>query len=372
MNILFCQPTLDYTGSETSLLNVVRILERGVDCELHLLAGRPGPIAGEFEPHLKSLEVTDAPQLRRRLAVVPRFLRSFWTMFRAIRRLKREHDISLVYVNTVMFPQAIVGARLNGIRCVVHIHEVETKYPWLVYQTYVALATLLATRIISVCAYIPGQRRIFFKKKMRAKTRIVYNASAFDPGPIRRSPGAAVRIVTVGTLSPLKGTGDIPALARALAEKLGRERFELVSVGSVHHDELFNRVTGTLREAGLDGRVTFAGEHADIEPFYRNAHVYVHLAHSDVFPMVLVEAASFSLPVVTTDAGGCPEAVEDGKTGYVVPVGDCEAMAGRVARLAADPSLYDAMSAAAYERFRACFTPEHAAAGIRAVLGELR
>ncbi|MEJ2722211.1 MAG: glycosyltransferase family 4 protein, partial [bacterium] len=339
---------------------------------LHLLAGRPGDIAAEFEPHVNTLEVTNAPQLRRRLAVVPRFLRSFWTMFRAIGRLKRERDISLVYVNTVMFPQAIVGARLNGIRCVVHIHEVESKYPWLVYQTYVALATILAARIISVCEYIPAQRRIFFKKKMREKTRIVYNASAFDPGPVRRSPGAVIRLVTVGTLSPLKGTGDIPALALALAERLGKERFELVSVGSVHHPETFDRVTGTLRETGLDDRVTFAGEHSDIEPFYRDAHVYVHLAHSDVFPMVLVEAASFSLPVVTTDAGGCPEAVEDGKTGYVVPVGGCEAMADRVARLAADPALYDAMSAAAYARYKTRFTPDHAAGGIRAVLAELR
>jgi glycosyltransferase involved in cell wall biosynthesis len=368
MNILFCQPTLDYTGSETSLLSVIRGLATSGGHRLHVLAGRQGPIAGEFERCTDSLDVVNAPKLRRRIAVVPGFLRSFWTVFRKIRELKKTHDISVVYVNTVMFPQALVGARLNGLECVVHVHEIESKYPWMVYQTYVALATVFARRIICVCEYIPNQRRVLFKEKMRAKTRVVYNASAFDPGPLRRSPEGVLRILSVGTLSRLKGTGDVAKFAGALAKRTGKDGFELVLVGSVHDDNLYNEVMKALREMELDDRVSFTGEQPEIERYYRDAHVLLHLAHSDVFPMVLVEAASFSLPAVSTDAGGCPEAVDHGKTGFVAPVGDVEALARHVAALAADPELHRALSEASYRRYQACFTPDRMIDGIRNVL----
>lgn len=404
MNILFCQPTLDYTGSETSLLSVIRELKkkgsgqshlsssRGGQSRpssdgdrdglhprspdgntLHLLAGRHGPIAGEFEQLVDSLTVVDAPKLRRRAGVVPGFLRSFWTVYRKIHELKKTRGISMVYVNTVMFPQALIGAWLNGLKCLVHIHEIESKYPWMAYQFYVALAALLARRIICVCEYIPNQRRILFKKKMREKTRVVYNASVYDPGAIRRSPrsGKPLGILTVGTLSRLKGTGDIAKFAAALANRVDKNSFELVLVGSVHDEELYNEVMAALHEMGLDDRVTFAGEQPEIERYYRDAHVLLHLAHSDVFPMVLVEAASFSLPAVTTDAGGCPEAVVHGKTGFVAPVGDCDTLAARVADLAGDPGLYDTLSGAAYRRYQTHFSPARMIDGVRKVLDDV-
>ncbi|UCH83413.1 MAG: glycosyltransferase family 4 protein [Candidatus Latescibacterota bacterium] len=371
MNILFCQPTLEYTGSEMSLLLIVRMLRARGGHRLSLLVGKDGPMRSRFEEVADDIEAVDAPKLKRNVSVVPGYLRSFFTMFEAIRRLKRRQPIDVVYVNTLMFPQAVVGARLNGLKCVVHVREIESRYPRVFYQSYLALATLLAARVVCACKYIIGQKRILFPGKLGAKARVVFNASSFDNPPIRRSIESRFRILTVSAPGRLKGTWDLLPFAHMLTKKLGSRPFDLEIVGRVHDDDLFKQVTVKLRDAGLDDRVKFCGEQDDMAPYYTQAHVLLHTSHADTFPRVLVEATSFSLPAITTDTGGCPEAVVDGKTGFVVPVGNTEAMAECAARLATDSVLYDKMSAAAYDRYKACYTVDHMIGGVLSVLDEV-
>jgi len=54
--------------------------------------------------------------------------------------------------------------------------------------------------------------------------------------------------------------------------------------------------------------------------------------------MAVLEAMTAGLPVVASAVNGTPEAVEQGVTGYLVPPGDSEALAERLAALAADPA----------------------------------
>ncbi|MCI5223898.1 MAG: glycosyltransferase, partial [Candidatus Electrothrix sp. AR4] len=58
-------------------------------------------------------------------------------------------------------------------------------------------------------------------------------------------------------------------------------------------------------------------------------------------PRGLIEAASMALPVVTTDAPGCREIVEDGGNGLLVPVGDAFALAEKIEYLLDNPTLCD-------------------------------
>ena len=54
--------------------------------------------------------------------------------------------------------------------------------------------------------------------------------------------------------------------------------------------------------------------------------------------MVLLEAAASGLPGVSTDVGGAGELVLDGRTGFLAPCGDAEALAKAMARLAGLPA----------------------------------
>lgn len=73
-------------------------------------------------------------------------------------------------------------------------------------------------------------------------------------------------------------------------------------------------------------------------PYYQAADVYVHAAHAETQPLVLMEAMACGRPSVATAVGGIPEVIEDGRTGYLVPYRDAEAMAGRVEELLTDPT----------------------------------
>jgi colanic acid/amylovoran biosynthesis glycosyltransferase len=78
--------------------------------------------------------------------------------------------------------------------------------------------------------------------------------------------------------------------------------------------------------------------------------VLLHAAVSEGFCNAVVEAQSMGRPVVCTDAGGLPENVANGVTGFVVPRHDPDAMADRLAALAADPALRMRMSVAGRQR----------------------
>ena len=77
----------------------------------------------------------------------------------------------------------------------------------------------------------------------------------------------------------------------------------------------------------------------DLAMIYASLDVFVHAGPHDTFGQTLQEAAASGLPVVAPAAGGPLDLVRDGVTGFLVAPGDAAALAGAVARLAADPAL---------------------------------
>jgi glycosyltransferase involved in cell wall biosynthesis len=77
---------------------------------------------------------------------------------------------------------------------------------------------------------------------------------------------------------------------------------------------------------GISDRTVFCGAKSPVEPWI--AAMDTMLLSSDVegLPNVLIEAQALGVPVVTTDAGGAREAVEDGVTGSVVTDTSTEAL----------------------------------------------
>jgi colanic acid/amylovoran biosynthesis glycosyltransferase len=93
----------------------------------------------------------------------------------------------------------------------------------------------------------------------------------------------------------------------------------------------------------------------DAPAAYAAATVMLHSAVAEGFCNAVIEAQAMSLPVVTTDAGGLPENVDDGVTGFVVPRRDPQALAAKLEVLARDPALRARMGAAGRARALARF-----------------
>ncbi|HLA11560.1 MAG TPA: glycosyltransferase family 4 protein [Pyrinomonadaceae bacterium] len=76
-----------------------------------------------------------------------------------------------------------------------------------------------------------------------------------------------------------------------------------------------------------------------IASVYDDADVFLNASEIDNQPLSILEAFSCGLPVVTTDAGGIPDIVHDGRTGMVVPRGDYAKLAERATCLLSNPTL---------------------------------
>jgi glycosyltransferase involved in cell wall biosynthesis len=72
---------------------------------------------------------------------------------------------------------------------------------------------------------------------------------------------------------------------------------------------------------------------------YAEADVFVLPTRGDCLAVVLGEAMASSLPIITTAVGAHTEAVEDGRSGFIVGVGDGRALGDKLEQLAGDPDL---------------------------------
>ena len=151
----------------------------------------------------------------------------------------------------------------------------------------------------------------------------------------------------IGRLTAIKNPLDLVRLAAALGAGSA-----LVLVGD---GEDRPAVESLARELAVADRVHLVGYQPEIAGWYAAFDALVLTSANEGTPVVAIEALAAGLPVAATDAGGTSTVVDDGETGFLVPVGDVEQLAERVRRLAADPDLRARMgelgAARARERF---------------------
>lgn len=115
-----------------------------------------------------------------------------------------------------------------------------------------------------------------------------------------------------------------------------------------------------VSERGLDGVVEYHGKKygADKDAFWRNADIYVLPSFNDCYPLVLLEAMQYQLPIVTTDEGAIQDEVQDGVNGLVSERQNAESLALVIERLLQDGELRKQLGKKGYELYLQKFTVE--------------
>jgi len=102
---------------------------------------------------------------------------------------------------------------------------------------------------------------------------------------------------------------------------------------------LRKKLEAEAKNLGVDMVVKFLGLRSDIPTLLKESAFLVHTADEEGCPNIVMEAMACGRAVVATDAGDVPYLVDDGKTGFVVPRGDCEKLAERLMTLIGDHQL---------------------------------
>jgi D-inositol-3-phosphate glycosyltransferase len=112
------------------------------------------------------------------------------------------------------------------------------------------------------------------------------------------------------------------------------------------------RLQNMQKKAGVEELITFLGQKGqDTLPYYYSAaDVVVVPSHYESFGMVALEAMACGTPVVASQVGGLAFLVQDGETGFTVPVSDPDALADRLTLLLNDWDLRTKLGRQAVER----------------------
>ncbi|MFP4845206.1 glycosyltransferase [Winogradskyella sp. PE311] len=159
-------------------------------------------------------------------------------------------------------------------------------------------------------------------------------------------------------LSNLMTSKGVFVLLKALSilKKKGVE-FSCNFIGSAGDISEFD-FRKNLSVLNLDSDVNYLGEkfNEDKEAIFRTSDVFVHPSLNDCFPLVLLEASQFKLPMVSTFEGAIPEIIEDGFNGFLVPKNDPSALAEKLEKLIQNKNLRISLGDAAFEKYEKEYT----------------
>ncbi len=135
------------------------------------------------------------------------------------------------------------------------------------------------------------------------------------------APNGEKILMHVSNFRPVKRVTDT---VRVLHEVLKSVPAKLILVGDGPERSDAERLS---RELGIAEHVRFLGKQTGLPQILSAADVFLLPSQSESFGLAALEAMSCHVPVVATSAGGIPEVVAHGETGYVAEVGDTERMA---------------------------------------------
>ena len=179
-------------------------------------------------------------------------------------------------------------------------------------------------------------------------------------------PTHAPVIGNVAALVPHKGQHHLIDAAALVVREVPDARFVIVGEG-----ELREALEKQIHEKHLERHVFLAGFRTDALELTKGFDLFAMSSVHEGMCTALVDAMAASKAAVATTAGGIPEVMVDGETGFLVAPRDHHAMAERLIMLLKDEGLRSRMGEAALHRARARFTVERMVEGTAAVYERL-
>ncbi len=168
--------------------------------------------------------------------------------------------------------------------------------------------------------------------------------------PTRQRSFSGKQELTLGTVSTLTPKKNIPQLVHLFAEVTGRLPFvkKLIIIGEGPERPAIEDAISCL---GLSGAVDLVGYQEDIGPWHSRMDFYVSTSLGEGLPQAMLEAMSSSVIPIVNNVGGVPEALSEGRNGFLLDPANHEANVQKLEQIfvdcVRDPSKYTAMAKAA-------------------------
>ncbi|SNC68267.1 Glycosyltransferase involved in cell wall bisynthesis [Marinobacter sp. es.048] len=249
--------------------------------------------------------------------------------------------------------------RLNGIKTIISRRDMGYWYT-LAYRVMLAISGRFVSTVITNSDAVK-QVTIRAEPFDLSQVHVIYNGYGAgetfcevpaDLTELRTKHLNAVFVGLVANIRPVKRMEDAVKAIGQLHQSGHDVHLILIGDGSQANLRLL------ASEQGVAERVHFLGPRADVKACLKALDIGLLCSESEGFSNAIVEYMQAGLPVVCSNVGGNPEAVEHGETGYLYPCGDVAALASHLRRLSDSGELRQRIGDNAFRCARERFSME--------------
>jgi glycosyltransferase involved in cell wall biosynthesis len=276
----------------------------------------------------------------------------------AISKIIETEKPDLVHTNTSVMVEGAIAARMQNVPHLWHLHEI--------LEGHSSLKTMLPLPLVYSVIDILSDKIVTVSNKARLslpeyisqeKVHIIHNG--IDTEKYKEVQGPSIKeelgfsndttlCVTIGKLLPEKGHDDLLEAA-AMVKKSNREiSFLLVGGGKPDAEQRLNQ---RISDLGIGDIICQIGFRQDVPRIIKGSDILILPSLTEAFPTVVLEAMYAHKPVIATDCGGPAEMIENGKSGFIVPVRSPVDLSTKILELAQDKTKINAMGEKAFESF---------------------
>jgi len=307
--VAFLSHRADRTGAPLCMLDLVRHRDPR-RFAVNVLLGEEGPL------------IDDLTAAGAQVEVLPRKLARGSGRILTMRRVVSKMNAHVVHLTSAVgfTKSAALATRSLRIPLLWHLHD-DFQDPK--FRRRRAWVRWLSTRIIACSESIATEIA-------STKTTVIENGVELprlpdlaDQREARRSLGLPEDrpvVLFVGSYTPRKNALLIAGAAQRVLAEDSRYTFVMVGGG----DKAEYRAEVEARAAGVEGLHLFP-ERPDVSTFYRASDLVLMPSMMECHPRVLLEASAWGLPTVATPVGDVCRMIQDGRSGWVIPVPTHEA-----------------------------------------------
>lgn len=349
-NIVFLHSSSELYGSDRSLLNLVKNLDKD-KFNITVILPEDGPLVDKINS-FDNVEViiNELAVLRRKNLSLSGMSKYFIELMRSIKfinNLIKEKSIDIVYTNTSVIFVGGISAKICKVKSVWHIREIiKSKYE-----------RFIVSKIVNIFSdYIIANSKATAEaiSKNKDKVKVVYNAIDIeknsgleDIDEVYKEVAATIvksnnkiKIGMAGRINRWKGQKLFVDMAKLVSEE--NDNVEFLIAGDVYkgEDYILDDLKGYILESGVKDKIGLLGQVDNMSNFYKKLDIFVLPSiQPEPFGLVVIEAMNNKLPVVATNHGGPVEIIDNNIDGFLVDYKDAREMAQVVNKLVKDKEL---------------------------------
>ena len=382
-NIVFLHSSSELYGSDRSLLNLVKNLDRN-KFNITVVLPEDGPLVCEINK-LDNVEViiNELAVLRRKnlsLSGMSQYFIELMKSIKFINNLIKKKHINIVYTNTSVVFAGGISAKLCKVKSVWHIREIiKSKYE-----------RFIVSKIVNIFSdYIIANSKATAEaiSKNKDKVKVVYNAidieensgleyvnKAYDEVTATAIKNVnKVKVGMAGRINRWKGQKLFVDMAKLVSQD--NDNVEFLIAGNVYkgEDYILDDLKEYILESGVKDKVVLLGQVDNMNSFYKEIDIFILPSiQPEPFGLVVIEAMNNKLPVVATNHGGPVEIIENNVDGFLVDYKEAKEMVQVVNKLIKDKELRSYIATNAEKKVKEKFNVSRYVNEISCILEEFK